>query len=105
MPSLANMRSKAKEAGLMKLDKLIEKRQHIPTNEFPIPVKELCERGEVRDSRDRAQGKRRELHLIRLHIIPFHKILSAPFSLYLFLFSLYPSPFSHPSIKNTRLYR
>ena len=40
------MRTKAKEAGLMKLDKLIAKRQHIPTNEFPIPVKELCERYE-----------------------------------------------------------
>jgi hypothetical protein len=40
------MRSKAKEAGLMKLDKLIAKRQSVPTNEFPIPVKELCERFE-----------------------------------------------------------
>ena len=40
------MRGKAKEAGLMKLDKLIAKRQSIPTNEFPIPVKELCERFE-----------------------------------------------------------
>ena len=38
MPSLQDMRVKAKEAGLMKLDKLIENRQHIPTNEFPIPV-------------------------------------------------------------------
>ncbi|MDE3276611.1 MAG: RraA family protein, partial [Verrucomicrobiota bacterium] len=46
MPSLANMRTKAKEAGLMKLDKLIERRQHIPTNDFPIPTKELCERFE-----------------------------------------------------------
>ena len=46
MPSLADMRSKAKEAGLMKLDKLIAKRQSVPTNEFPIPVKELCERFE-----------------------------------------------------------
>ena len=46
MPSLANMRTKAKEAGLMKLDKLIAKRQSVPTNEFPIPVKELCERFE-----------------------------------------------------------
>ena len=46
MPSLADMRTKAKEAGLMKLDRLIEKRQHIPTNEFPIPLKELCERFE-----------------------------------------------------------
>ena len=39
MPSLSNMRSKAKEAGLMKLDKLIAKRQSVPVNEFPIPVK------------------------------------------------------------------
>ena len=46
MPSLANMRTKAKEAGLMKLDRLIAKRQHIPTNEFPVPLKELCERYE-----------------------------------------------------------
>ena len=46
MASLADMKTKAKEAGLMKLDKLIAKRQHIPTNEFPIPVKELCERFE-----------------------------------------------------------
>ena len=46
MPSLANMRTKAKEAGLMKLDRLIEKRQHIPTNDFPISLKELCERFE-----------------------------------------------------------
>ena len=46
MPSLADMRTKAKEAGLMKLDKLIAKRQSIPSNEFPIPVKELCERFE-----------------------------------------------------------
>ena len=46
MPSLADMRQKAQEAGLMKLDKLIKVRQHIPTNTFPIPVKELCERYE-----------------------------------------------------------
>ena len=46
MPSLKDMREKAKEAGLMKLDKLISQRQHIPTNELPIPVKELCERYE-----------------------------------------------------------
>ncbi len=46
MPSLKDMREMAKEAGLMKLEKLIEKRQHIPTNEFPIPLKELCERYE-----------------------------------------------------------
>ena len=31
MPSLADMRTKAKEAGLMKLDKLIAKRQSVPT--------------------------------------------------------------------------
>lgn len=35
-----------KEAGLMELDNLIKTREHIPTNEFPIPVKELCERYE-----------------------------------------------------------
>ena len=35
MPSLADMRTKAKEAGLMKLDRLIAKRQSVPTNEFP----------------------------------------------------------------------
>ena len=46
MPSLQDMRERAKEAGLMKLDKLIATRQHIPTNEVPIPVKELCERYE-----------------------------------------------------------
>ncbi len=46
MPSLQDMRERAKEAGLMKLDKLIATRQHIPNNEFPIPVKELCERYE-----------------------------------------------------------
>lgn len=40
------MRQKAKEAGLMKLDRLIAVRQHIPTKEFPIPVRELCERYE-----------------------------------------------------------
>jgi hypothetical protein len=44
MPSLKDMREKAKEAGLMKLDRLITQRQHIPTNELPIPIKELCER-------------------------------------------------------------
>ena len=42
MPSLKDMRSIAKEAGLMKLDKLIAIRQKIPNCEFPIPVKELC---------------------------------------------------------------
>ena len=46
MPSLQDMRQKAKEAGLMKLDRLIAKRQHIPTETFPIPVRELCERFE-----------------------------------------------------------
>ncbi|WP_294506493.1 RraA family protein [uncultured Victivallis sp.] len=46
MPSLQDMRQKAKEAGLMKLDRLIATRQHIPSNEFPIPVAELCERYE-----------------------------------------------------------
>ncbi|MGN0844946.1 MAG: RraA family protein [Kiritimatiellia bacterium] len=46
MPSLQDMRQKAKEAGLMKLDRLIAARQHIPTKEFPIPVRELCERYE-----------------------------------------------------------
>ncbi|MDZ4200430.1 MAG: RraA family protein, partial [Kiritimatiellia bacterium] len=35
-----------KEAGLMDLRKLVETRQFIPTNEFPVPVKELCERYE-----------------------------------------------------------
>ena len=44
MPSLANMKGKAKEAGLMKLDKLIANRQRIPNCEIPIPIKELCER-------------------------------------------------------------
>lgn len=37
MPSLQDMRQRAQEAGLMKLDRLIANRQHIPTNEFPIP--------------------------------------------------------------------
>ena len=36
MPSLKDMRGKAKEAGLMKLDKLIATRQRIPNCEFPI---------------------------------------------------------------------
>lgn len=35
-----------KEAELMKLEELIKSREYIPTNEFPIPVKELCERYE-----------------------------------------------------------
>lgn len=34
------------EAGLMELDKLIETREYIPDNEFPIPIRELCERYE-----------------------------------------------------------
>ena len=46
MPSLQDMRQRAQEAGLMKLDRLIQNRQHIPTNDFPIPLKELCERYE-----------------------------------------------------------
>ena len=46
MPSLQDMRGKSKEAGLMKLDKLIEIRQRIPDCQLPIPVKELCERYE-----------------------------------------------------------
>ena len=46
MPSLKDMREKAKEAGLMKLDKLIATRQRIPDCEIPIPIKELCERYE-----------------------------------------------------------
>lgn len=35
-----------KEAGLMDLRNLITARQHVPTNEFPIPVQELCRRYE-----------------------------------------------------------
>ena len=31
MPSLQDMRERAQETGLMKLDKLIKLRQHIPT--------------------------------------------------------------------------
>jgi 4-hydroxy-4-methyl-2-oxoglutarate aldolase len=34
------------EANLMKLDRLIEERERISKKEFPIPVKELCERYE-----------------------------------------------------------
>ena len=48
MPSLRDMRGKAKEAGLMKLDKLIATRQRIPDCTIPIPIKELCERYEKR---------------------------------------------------------
>ena len=46
MPSLKDMREIAVEAGLMKLDKLIEVRQRIADCQLPIPVKELCERYE-----------------------------------------------------------
>ena len=46
MPSLRDMKGIGREAGLMKLDRLIEKRQHIPDNTFPVPVRELCERYE-----------------------------------------------------------
>jgi len=35
-----------KEAGLMKLDQLIATREFIPNDEFPVPVKEICERYE-----------------------------------------------------------
>lgn len=35
-----------KEAELMKLEDLIRTREYIPSNEFPVPVKELCERFE-----------------------------------------------------------
>jgi len=38
---------KQKEAGLMELDNLIKTREYIPTNELPIPIKELCERYEA----------------------------------------------------------
>ncbi len=46
MPSLKDMRGKAREAGLMKLDKLIATRQRIPNCGIPIPIRELCERYE-----------------------------------------------------------
>lgn len=46
MPSLRDMRGEAKEAGLMKLGKLIETRQHIPDEVLPVPLAELCERYE-----------------------------------------------------------
>ena len=46
MPSLKDMRGQAKEAGLMKLDKLIAARQRIPDCEIPIPIQELCARYE-----------------------------------------------------------
>ena len=43
MPSLANMKGKAKEAGLMKLDKLIANRQRIPNCEIPILLQNSSE--------------------------------------------------------------
>ena len=46
MPSLKDMRGQAKEAGLMKLDRLITTRQRIPNCGIPIPIRELCERYE-----------------------------------------------------------
>ena len=47
MPSLRDMKAvTTKEAGLMKLNRLIETRQQIPSNTLPIPLKELCERYE-----------------------------------------------------------
>ncbi|MDA3797706.1 MAG: RraA family protein [Kiritimatiellae bacterium] len=36
-----------KEAELMKLDDLIRSREYIPSNEFPVSLKELCERYEA----------------------------------------------------------
>ena len=46
MPSLRDMRGQAKEAGLMKLDKLIAARQRVPDCPLRIPIRELCERYE-----------------------------------------------------------
>ena len=46
MPSLRDMRGQAKEAGLMKLDRLIATRQRIPDMPLRIPIRELCERYE-----------------------------------------------------------
>ena len=46
MPSLKDMRPIGNEAGLMKIEKLVEMRQRIPDCELPIPIKELCERYE-----------------------------------------------------------
>ena len=46
MPSLQDMKQKAKEAGLMKLDRLIATRQRIPNCELAIPLDELCARYE-----------------------------------------------------------
>lgn len=46
MPSLKDMREKAKEAGLMNLDKLIAARQRMPDKPLSIPIRELCERYE-----------------------------------------------------------
>ena len=46
MPSLRDMRGRAKEAGLMKLDRLIASRQRIPDCPLSIPIRELCTRYE-----------------------------------------------------------
>ena len=46
MPSLPELNAPGREAGLMRLEELIAKRQHIPTDELAIPVRELCERYE-----------------------------------------------------------
>ena len=46
MPSLKDMRGNAREAGLMKLEKLIAVRQRIPDCALPIPLDELCARYE-----------------------------------------------------------
>lgn len=40
------MKTRAQEAGLMDLSRLIETRQYIPSNKLAIPVRELCERYE-----------------------------------------------------------
>ena len=42
MPSLRDMRGQAKEAGLMKLDRLIAARQRVPDGPLRIPLPELC---------------------------------------------------------------
>ncbi len=47
MPSLRDMKAvTTKEAGLMKLNRLIETRQYIPSKPFSIPTTELCKRYE-----------------------------------------------------------
>lgn len=47
MPSLRDMKAvTTKEAGLMKLNRLIETRQYIPSKPFSIPTAELCKRYE-----------------------------------------------------------